>query len=312
MHYFAVSHWDVDESIKYREMILVKKKDEILSLISSHMSYYQSEEASFDKNIVIKIFNFLTYNPSIKKCNIKLQPIVVFDDFVYLSPSLIIGDNPEKNLLALIQLQNVDEIHFKEVNMLESLMYNQIEQKLNQRWSNIKVCHDFKIHNKNNLLSDLDLGVYDEKSKSVLLCELKWLLAAESPSEVYAREDDVDHGCCQIEKIKSFIQTHLFQFMNDAFNVHTNEKLTFYCCVITKFDVRSNSQKVPVLSLRKFCHLVDEEKSVCDLFKTINSRKYYRPQCVDLKFVNDYFQYAGYTFSITTFKPPEVFLFSGS
>lgn len=304
IHKFALSHWNVDVHKKYGKMLLVFKKCEIISLITSNMLNYQTDNTNFDENVVLRLFNLLTYNSS-SKSNIKYQPIVEFDDFVYLCPSLIVSDNPEKNLIALIHNKNVDKIHFKEVNRLESIMSKQIESVLNQRWPNIKVCRDHIIYKKNEVLSDVDFCIYDEISKSVLLCELKWLIASESPSEVYAREDEVDHGCCQLEKIKAYVQKHSTQFMKDAFDVHLKDSITLYSCVVTKADVRCNSQKFPVLSLRKFCNLVEKENSVYELFKTIDSRNFYRSIDLGSRFIDDIFHYANYTFSVTSFLPLE-------
>lgn len=58
-----------------------------------------------------------------------------------------------------------------------------------------------KHRNLEGRLPDIDLGVYEPNSNTVLLCELKWFMAADSSKEVYAREDDITHGCEQSSQI---------------------------------------------------------------------------------------------------------------
>ena len=43
-------------------------------------------------------------------------------------------------------------------------------------------------------LPDVDFALYDKTTNSAIFCEMKWLTEADSPQEVFAREEDVEHG----------------------------------------------------------------------------------------------------------------------
>ena len=53
-------------------------------------------------------------------------------------------------------------------------------------------------------LPDIDFAVFDRTTNSVIICETKWFSAADSTKEVYAKEDEITHGCKQIEEIMTY------------------------------------------------------------------------------------------------------------
>ena len=83
------------------------------------------------------------------------------------------------------------------------------------------------------------------------------------------------------------------------------EPLEFFCCVITKADVRSNNRLVPVISQRKFESLINSGKQYREIFQIIRNREYYKPLHKDIKYKDCVFRYAGYTFHVPAMVIPD-------
>ena len=50
-------------------------------------------------------------------------------------------------------------------------------------------------------LPDVDFAIFDRLTNSAMICETKWFAAADSTKEVLAKEDEITHGCQQVEDI---------------------------------------------------------------------------------------------------------------
>lgn len=134
---------------------------------------------------------------------------------------------------------------------------------------------------------------------------MKWLISADATTEVYAREDDVDHGCDQAGEAMTYAMMNPQEFMKKAFNVVVSDPIEFFCCVITKADVRSNNRLVPVISQRKFEELIENKQRYRDIFESIRNRDFYKPLHEEIKFDDYAFEYAGYTFHVPAMMIPD-------
>ncbi len=264
---------------------------------SNIIKNYLIERTSLRDDVVDAVLKLLVFDPRLKHADIMYQPAVAIGNKFLIAPSLFVNGTPERNLIALIQMKNRDKKHFEEVNNLESLMRNQIESDIVDK-SDIILCHDLKIEKDGKLITDVDFGIYDLESQSVLICEMKWLLEADATWEVYAREDDVDHGCEQINTAMGFAMCHSAEFMKKAFNVDISDNIEFFCCVITKTNVRNNSKTVPVISQRKFMEILKKKASYRDMFETIRREEYKTPLAKGVEQKDYEVQYAGFRFHI--------------
>ncbi len=298
------------DALAYKDNVIVQKKDELISFICSYIKNEEDGDYNLEyknlKGIVTSIIDLITFNPSQRHGDIMYQPIVVMNDWTFITPSLFINGVPERNLIALIQqLKEKDKKHFKEVNSLEKLMREQIEESISMREDRITLCHDIEIKENGKTKTDVDFGVYDEMTNSVLLCEMKWLLSADASTEVYAREDDVDHGCKQVEDAVGYAMINSQEFMKKAFDVEITEPVEFFCCVVTKADVRSNNRLVPVVSQRKLKELIESEKRYREIFEIIRNKEYYKPISEEIKYEDYVFGYAGYVFHVPAMIIPD-------
>ena len=288
------------DAIAYKDCVIVQKKSTIISYLCQMI---QEDDLSEDK--INTILDYITFDPNLKHGDIMYQPLVVINDWLLFTPSLLSNGNPERNLVALIQQKNKDKKHFDEVNQLESLMREQIEEQVRKRNDSIALCNNIKIWQDKQLITDVDFGLYDAKSQSVLLCEMKWLLSADASSEVFSREDEVDHGCGQAEISMGYAMVNSHDFMKKAFDIDNETPIEFFCCVITKADVRGNNRHVPVISQRKFIQLIESNKEYREIFESIRNRSYYEPIDNGTEYKDYIFSYAGYTFHVPALIIPD-------
>lgn len=257
IHFIGCSYLKDDIERINNRVIYISKK-EIIDVLQqlSHV----------DKDVVEKIINYISYDANRKNVDIMYQPIINYnDDFVMIAPTLFIGSRPERNLLCLV-CNTRDSTHSKEVNELEGLMVKELELYTKEA-----------IISKNRKLADelpdIDFAILDKKTRSVLLCELKWFMAADSTKEVFAREEDISHGCEQMESIMTFVFRDKKSFIKNVFGFDDDEEYDVFCCVISKNNVRTRNNVIPVIGLNRIIELFSTHE-INDVFHIIRNHEY--------------------------------------
>lgn len=240
---------------------------------------------------VLKIIQYITYNNALKNNDIIYQPIFKFKDKLAITPYLFMSSRPERNLISLISKMS-DAQYSVLTNTLEVLMQDDINRQLEDLKGIIKVRN---IHLALTF-PDVDYGIFDPRTNSAIICELKWLNESDSTQEVFAREDDIEHGCDQIKKIMASAIVNVPAFIEKVFNVESKFVDLFYC-VISKNSIRSVSDDVPVISLNKFIEIL-KKSDINNGFHAIRNRDYYEPIPENSQMDSEPVTYAGYTFNI--------------
>ena len=169
-----------DPAIRLRNSTIIQRNSCIVD--------YVVAETGLDKSKVETMIEYITYNPQKKNVDIMYQPIVQIEkDMLILAPILFMGSRPERNLLAVVSTMH-DSEYSKEVNDLEGLMIAELESFVNSP-------DIVKHRHLRDDLPDIDFAILDKTTCSAMICETKWFAAADSAKEVYAKEDDITHGC---------------------------------------------------------------------------------------------------------------------
>ena len=165
------------------EAVLVKSPSEFAQIIND------KTEISIES--ISAIINLLTYNSQPKNNDIVYQPFVKLDnDKLALAPHLILSSRPEGNLISLIHKLN-DKSYFDLTNLREGIMQDELDS-VTEKLQNVLVAKSKALP---NTLPDVDYAIWDKSSDSILICELEWLVEADSTPEVFARIQDLEHGC---------------------------------------------------------------------------------------------------------------------
>lgn len=274
-----------DPFVRLRNSTIVMPYNEVVN--------YVVAISGLGKEVVENIVNYIIFEPSKQNVDIMYQPIVrLNNDTLIVTPMLFIDSRPERNLLAVVS-SRTELAHSKEVNDLENLMIQEIETVV-PHLNSLKIA---KHKNLGDRLPDVDFGILDTVSRSALLCELKWFSAADSSKEVYAREDDITHGCEQSDAIMTYVMNNRSHFMKRVFNYDDGESIDLFCCVVAKNNIRTQHKYVPVIDLESFKKLI-LSKPMNIVFHMIRSHEYEKPMPENASITYKSVQYGDFTFNI--------------
>ena len=247
-------------------------------------------QTALSKDKIETILNYITFDPDKKNVDIMYQPIVkVSDDQLLIAPMLFMGSRPERNLLAVISTMH-DAAYSREVNDLEGLMVSELESFVHSK--------DIAKHKHlRDDLPDLDFAILDRGTNSALICETKWFAAADSSREVYAKEDEINHGCQQVEDIMAYAMADKNHFFRQVFGVENGEMVDLFWCVVAKHNIRTQNQHVPVIDLKRIEELFSSH-SLNTVFHYIRNHEYEIKMPEDVSITHQEINYAGFKFKI--------------
>lgn len=278
--------------ITIKDPIIRLRNSTIIQPVSKIVEYIVSM-SGLEKEKVENIIRYIIFEPAKRNVDIMYQPITVLNnEMAIVAPMLFIGSRPERNLLAVVSSKK-DSEHSKEVNDLEDLMVQEIEKSI-PRETTLKFVKHKKLGGR---LPDVDFGLLDTISGAALLCELKWFASADSSKEVYAREDEITHGCEQSEAIMAYAMSNRKHFIKQVFDVEDGEDIDLFCCVVARHNIRTQNKYVPVIDLKKLKELF-LSKPINSVFHTIRNHEYTEPLPEDATITHQIVKYGEYTFKI--------------
>ena len=271
-----------DPMVRLKNCTIIQKRDSIVN--------YVIDTTNLDKSKVETIIKYITYNPKKKNVDIMYQPIVqIEEDKLILTPVLFMGSRPERNLLAVVSSMT-DSEYSKEVNDLESLMVSELESFVNSQ--NI-----VKHRHLRDDLPDIDFAVLDKATGSAMICETKWFAAADSAKEVYAKEDEITHGCQQVESIMTYALSDRIRFFKQVFGIDDGDIIDLFGCVVAKHNIRAQHKYVPVIDLKRIEELFSSY-SLNSVFHLIRNHEYEIKLPEDANITHQVIDYAGFMFKI--------------
>lgn len=269
---------------------LIRLKNSLIIQSPESIAEYISSQTTLSKSKIETILNYITFDPAKKNVDIMYQPIVkVGEDQLLIAPMLFMGSRPERNLLAVISTMH-DTAYSKEVNDLEGLMVSELESFVNSK-DTVKHKH------LRDDLPDLDFAVLDRGTNSALICETKWFAAADSSKEVYAKEDEINHGCQQVEDIMAYAMADKNHFFKQVFGIENGEMMDLFWCVVAKHNIRTQNKNVPVIDLKRIEELFSSH-SLNTVFHCIRNHEYEIKMPEEVKITHQEIDYAGYRFKI--------------
>lgn len=181
--------------------------------------------------------------------------------------------------------------HSKEVNDLENLMISDLETVVVEN-ENTKIAKHKDIDAG---LPDIDFAILDKLTNTAIICELKWFAAADSAKEVYAKEDEITHGCQQVETLMTYAMQNKERFFRQVFDVDVGEDIDLFCCVVAKHNIRTQHKYVPVIDLKRIMELF-ASKTLNSVFHIIRNHEYEIKLPDDAQITHNEISYGGYIF----------------
>lgn len=269
------------------EAVIVKAPSEFIQIVA--------EKVNISIDSLRAILNLLTYNNKLQNNDIVYQPFVLIDENrLALAPHLILASRPERNLISLIHKLR-DKSYFDLTNLREGLMQNELSASI-ENLPNIKIATSRALPDP---LPDVDYSIWDMTSNTILVCELKWLVEADSTQEVFARTQDLEHGCNQISGILDYAHNNCSDFCSRVFDTTNLESSPeIIGCVVSKKGIRVDNANIPVISLQTLLDLFQSNDNVRDVFEIVKNKGYLLPAPHNVEFGFKTVCYAGYSFEI--------------
>ncbi len=148
-----------------------------LSKLAAELNLICQVELQDCKNFI----KALTFGDHTKRPDPALQPLIpINEDLLLLGCLNIITSRQDRNLLAL-HARILSDSFNRQSSEFEVVMTKKLEDIAKQR----KLLYrcNIKIPGKKDA-GDLDFVIFDERSKTILICELRWLLKPGDPREI--------------------------------------------------------------------------------------------------------------------------------
>ena len=269
-------------AIRLKNSTILQSRDSLVGYIVSQTSLSASK--------VETIIKYITFDFKKINTDIMYQPIIEIEkDQLILAPILFMGSRPERNLIALVNTMH-DSEYSKEVNCLEDLMVTELE-------SYITSSNTIKHRHLRKDLPDIDFAVLDVTTSSAMIIETKWFTAADSTKEVYAKEDEITHGCEQVDSLLAYAMSDKNHFFKQVFGIDNGDAIDLFGCVVAKHNIRTQHKYVPVIDLKR----IEELLSLYPLnsvFHLIRNHDYETELPNDAVLTHQDFDYAGFKFKI--------------
>jgi hypothetical protein len=152
---------------------------------------------SLDLPVIRKFIGYLTFGHGVQAPDPALQPIVSLGEGRIAIPCLLfLSSNYERNLLTL--QARIDAPIFDRLSgLFEEAMVSGLLPLVKNRWPAAK--GNVMVRDGNEL-EEIDLLVPEPETKTLLLCELRWMLQPGDPREVHNRKKVCREKVAQLER----------------------------------------------------------------------------------------------------------------
>jgi len=223
----------------------------LLVLTSEQLALDIESMSSIPLTEVQSFISFLTYGSDTKTPDPALQPLIPLGPLQLGVPCLhFLSSNRERNLLSL--QARVDKRSFDESSRLfEQQMVADLARQVPKTWS-------VRCNSKpaGHTGEELDLLIGDARSRTLLICELRWMLQPGDPREVKQRRNVCYEKVNQLERKVQWARTNLQKLLSRAFDQpvdDTNDWRVEGIVVIENFGgARSQRRELPVMTTPMF------------------------------------------------------------
>lgn len=168
------------------------------------------EMSSLPGNVIRSFVQCLTFGYKMKAPDPALQPLVPLGDGRMAIPAMLfLSSNHERNLLSL--QARIEPSEFNVMSRLfERDMVSDLLKKIRPRWEFTKDNVTVRVGGE---FEEIDLLIADPSSKTLLICELRWMLGPGDPREVQNRKkvcwEKVDQLCRKVKWVRFRIEAVL-------------------------------------------------------------------------------------------------------
>lgn len=223
------------------------------------------EMCSLDESVIRRFVKYLTFGYSMKTPDPALQPIIPLGsgELIGIPCLLFLSSNCERNLLSL--QARIESSTFNAMSALfEEAMVQDLLKEIARRWplskGNVKV-------RVGREFEEIDLLVPDPGTRTLLICELRWMLQPGDPREVYNRKqacwEKVDQLARKVQWLRARVAGALCTLGIELVSV--DEWQVEGVVVIDTFGgTRSRQPQFPIMTARLFLQGIEKATSLRD------------------------------------------------
>ena len=181
LYHFVAIHFGAEEHRRRgggeASILLVISRDQLVNDIR--------QMSSLSDSVIRSFVQYLTFAYKMESPDPALQPLVPLGDgYLALPAMLFLSSNHERNLLSL--QARIEPVEFNGMSQkFERDMIGALFRKIKPRWQLSKDNVTVRIDGKSE---EIDLLIADPSSKTLLICELRWMLGPGEPREVQNRK----------------------------------------------------------------------------------------------------------------------------
>jgi len=263
-------------------LVLLYDYNKLIDEISGLLNINNKQEIS-------TVINLLIYDSTLpyRKRDIGIQPLVKLPDkIIALAPQLLIGSNHERNMMAFLARHHKQD-YDRTTGILEESLIDKFVEELSSTGLLIDKRRKIPGHRE---LPDIDLVIGDLINSSLLIIELKWVIAPSESWESLERMEAELQGIKQAEKILYFFKENPKKLWRLSFS-HTNapNSLSLYSCVVIKGfcgTAKNWREDIPVIEYSLIIDKIKETKNIKEVSDWLKERKFLPAENRDYKKVN--------------------------
>lgn len=241
------------------------------------------------EEVATKLIDDLTYTGQKKGQQRYTTPITepifqLSDGRKVISPKFILNHQPERNILSTLNRIYGDEANI-DSDLKETIFINELD-KITKKYPNLIVCHSIPVDGTN-----IDYGIYDKKTSTLVLFEMKWFVEPVTSVEIKSKDKEIKKGLhTQLPKYKKAVDKNTDEFTLKAFNKVLEVKSSSYF-VLTRVTIGSGliePSTFKVVNYRMLKKsLYDAQGNLNEAAEKLNSEFYYPKLNIDFSFGKD-------------------------
>lgn len=248
----------------FKEIVYVASVEELLLRLSN----YSKLEKEKVKNI-IEVITFGNMNQRLP--DPALQPLIkVSEDQYLISSAFIISSSFERNFITLInRIPEARDQYLRLTAHKEKIMQKAIVKSVGEKyWVR------YGESPEKGELPDIDLAIIDDKTRIVIICELKFFIYPAEPREVVEKSEEIQKG---IQQAKSLLGAYTANPKRFLGLLNLKEEFNVFAVVVSENYIGEayvQSPDIPVIERPHLIELLTEHDDMSKIVSILENREY--------------------------------------
>lgn len=244
------------------QRVLRIEKEALINLIKNNSTLSLEE--------IKNITDFLTYGKNVNNPDPALQPLIMTSTGILIPCFLVVTSNFDRNVLTLHS--RWDEKHFHGISHLfEKRMTHDLTTDIEGKYFYKK---NIMLPNKDG--GEIDLIIADKHTKTILVCELRWMIQPSEPNEIFNRQKVCLEKTAQAQKKVEAANRNLCFLLKsmgeDA--QYPNDWSVKGVVILEGYSGLMSSSDIVIIPKKVFVRIMKGSKSLSEMSDLLSSYKW--------------------------------------